>query len=444
MTNIVIIGAGLTGLSTAYHLEKRGFFNYLLFEKDTTVGGLCRSVQQDGFTFDYTGHLLHASDTYFRSFIDATIGLPTLNSIHRRSFIYSHDTYTPYPFQVNLFGLPPAVVSACIAGFAQRKKSGKSHNFQEWVLANFGTGIAKHFFFPFQRKIFAYQNLKEISASWMGRFVPTTSLEQLIAGAIQPPKEETSIGYNAHFYYPQQGGINAWINTIAQQLINPIRLNHEVHHINLANKLIHFTNGHQQPYDTLITTMPLDILLQSIKDRASTRLRPATAHLVCNSVVNFNVGIARENLSTKHWIYFPEKKYPFYRVGFPHNFSKQMAPEGCSSLYGEFSHLQGSPALVKRKLTAALAALKKLFSLQDEEILTRVIIPIRHAYVLYTPWRERHLAALHERLREHQIYSIGRYGEWKYSSMQEAVLDGKRMADVVTDSEPAITREVPS
>jgi len=87
MAKIVIIGAGLTGLSAAYHLEKRGFSDYLLFEKEPSVGGLCRSVQQDGFTFDYTGHLLHTSDDYFRSLIQDIVGFENLNTITRRSFV---------------------------------------------------------------------------------------------------------------------------------------------------------------------------------------------------------------------------------------------------------------------------------------------------------------------------------------------------------------------
>src|SRR5207248_3393620 len=93
MAKVVILGAGLTGLSTAYHLEKRGFFDYLLFEQEATPGGLCRSVVTNGFTFDFTGHLLHASDAYFRSFLADTIGFDNLNAIYRQSFIYSQETY---------------------------------------------------------------------------------------------------------------------------------------------------------------------------------------------------------------------------------------------------------------------------------------------------------------------------------------------------------------
>lgn len=65
MAEVVIIGAGLTGISTAYHFEHYGFDDYILFEKESMPGGLCRSIMQDGFTFDYTGHLLHINNPMF-------------------------------------------------------------------------------------------------------------------------------------------------------------------------------------------------------------------------------------------------------------------------------------------------------------------------------------------------------------------------------------------
>src|SRR3990170_3724192 len=94
MAKIIIIGAGLTGLSAAYHLEKKGFHDYLIFEKEEQPGGLCRSTYQDGFIFDYTGHLLHISDPYFHQFLEEIIGFEQLISINRKSYIFFHGTIT--------------------------------------------------------------------------------------------------------------------------------------------------------------------------------------------------------------------------------------------------------------------------------------------------------------------------------------------------------------
>ena len=114
--------------------------------------------------FDYTGHLLHVSDPDFRQLIGDVVGIETLNSIIRRSYIYSHESYTKYPFQVHLYGLPTEVIAECIEGFAARKKSKKKlQAFYDFVLENFGKGLAKHFFFPYQKKIFAC-NLNTVTA----------------------------------------------------------------------------------------------------------------------------------------------------------------------------------------------------------------------------------------------------------------------------------------
>jgi len=427
MARIVIIGAGLTGLSAAYHLEKKGFFDYAMYEKEATIGGLCRSVQQDGFTFDFTGHLLHTNDSYFKELIDTLVGFDHLNAITRRSYIYSQQTYTKYPFQVNLFGLPIATIVECIEEYVKRPhKRAHPTMFKEWVQHSFGQGFGKYFFYPYQQKIFAC-NLNTLTADWTGRFVPNTSLAQIIQGALQEPAE--ALGYNAQFFYPKKGGIIAWVQKIADALQNPIHTNHTVTRINTKQSTVTFSNGHSEPYDQLITTMPLDRLLAVVDEPAHLSVTRAGKHLKCNSVINFNLGIARNDLSQKHWIYFPEKQFPFYRLGFPHNFSANMAPEGCSSLYGEFAHLNKSSSWVNTTLKHSLAATKTLLNIGQTDILTEKVMHIPHAYVIYDRWRQKNLPTLLKRLSHENIYSVGRYGEWKYSSMQEAVLDGKKIAE---------------
>ncbi|MCC7414708.1 MAG: FAD-dependent oxidoreductase [Epsilonproteobacteria bacterium] len=431
MADIVIIGAGLTGISAAYHLEKKGFSSYRLFEKEQEIGGLCRSVTQDGFTFDFTGHLLHASDPYFSELIAQVVGVENLNSIDRASFIYSHHTFTRYPFQANLYGLPEQVIVDCIAGFVNRTQR-RTHatTFEQWVQQHFGAGFARHFFLPYQAKIFAYA-LDKITASWTDRFVPSTSLEQIIKGALRDCYEQ-SIGYNAQFLYPKQGGIISWVKKLADQINAPIATDFCVQSINMKEKCVTFTNGHVEPYTHLISTMPLDRLLQLLVEKPSTCLVRARKKLLCNTVVNFNLGIQKEAISDKHWIYFPEAHYPFYRIGFAHNFARSMVPEGCSSVYGEFAYMNKSDAWVDDTLRQALVLTKQFLALEERDILTEKIIHIPHAYVIYDHWRERNLDNLLAQLKQESIYSVGRYGQWKYSSMQEAVLDGKKIADTLT------------
>ena len=432
MASIVIIGAGLTGISTAYHLEKLGITDYKLFEKHPTPGGLCRSIVQDGFTFDYTGHLLHIGDSYFRSLIEKVIGFDQFNTIERRSFVYSQDTFTPYPYQINLYGLPPQTIIDCIHGYITRPTIETPITFHDWVMSNFGSGFAKHFFFPYQGKIFAY-DVEKLTASWTNKFVPSTSLEQILYGALSNQKH-SAVGYNAQFFYPKHGGIYSWVKQFAHAIKKPIYTDMTVQTINSKTKEIVFDNGHIERYEILINTMPLNRLLNSIKEPSNSFMHTAAQHLKCNQVINFNLGLDHD-ISDKHWIYYPEKKYPFYRIGFPHNFAPSMAPTGCSSLYGEFAHINQSADWIHQTQTDAITSIKKLFKIADKNIITQVTIPISHAYVIFDQWRDTHLPTVLARLQEQSIYSIGRYGAWKYASMQDAVLDGKTMATIIKEKQ---------
>ncbi|MCK4651148.1 FAD-dependent oxidoreductase [Candidatus Babeliales bacterium] len=430
MTEVVILGAGLTGLSCAYHFEKNNFFNFKVFEKNDREGGLLKSFKQDGFTFDFTGHLLHISDSYFLSFLDNISKLSNFNLVTRNSGIYIDKKITPYPFQTNLYGLPQNIILDSIYGFINRKKSLRNpKTFNEWVLKYFGSGIGKHFFFPYNKKLFAF-DVKKITPSWTGRFVPKTNLKTIIKNAISP-KSQNNVGYNNKFYYPKSGGIEYLIKNLKNKIQNKIHKNHNAINIDLINKIIYFENGHKEKYKYLISTIPLNILLKSLTEPANLNLHKSHSKLLCNSVLNFNLGFNVEKLTKKHWIYFPQKEYPFYRIGFWNNVSPTSVQKSCTAIYGEVSYLpeQKTEKQIKNLTEKSINKTLKNLKLKTSNVITKKILHLPHAYVIYNFWREKNLKSLLEKLKDLSIHSTGRYGEWKYSSMQEAVLDGKKVVE---------------
>jgi protoporphyrinogen oxidase len=445
MARVVILGAGLTGLSTAYHLEKHNFFDFKIFEKDRTHGGLCRSVKHNGFTFDFTGHLLHCNNSYFQSILDILLPEKTRNTIARNSFIYTHERFIPYPIQMNLFGLPSEVITECLSGFLKRKHQIKDpKTFREWVLKHFGTGFAKNFFFPYNSKILCTKP-EQIHPSWTGRFVPKTSINDLISG-LEGQKKPNHVGYNHHFYYPKHGGIQFFTDNLQKQVKSKINTSHNAISIDIVRKKVIFSNGHQEPYEILITTAPLKDFLQIIEEPSSRNLRKNHTKLLCNSVINFNLGFANptgftnpseKNKNKKHWIYIPEKKYSFYRAGFWHNFSESLCPRGRSSMYGELAYLpeKAEEAKLEMLTQKSIKQASTIFNIAQKDIVTQKILHIRHAYVIYDAWRSQNLSKIHESLNDYSIYSIGRYGGWRYSSMQEAILDGQTMAQEIMEKD---------
>lgn len=435
MARIVILGAGLTGLSAAYHLEKNNVSDYVIFEQHERSGGLLRSFQQDGFTFDFTGHLLHSNNEYFSEFLNTVVGMDNLLKVTRRAAIYSHGGYADYPFQMNLRTLPFDVIYECIDGFIRREKSRRlPKSFHEWVLKYFGAGFGKHFFFPYNSKLLAY-DVKKITPSWTGRFVPQTSLKAILQGSLHDPVR--NVGYNSSFLYPKSGGIEFLIKKTEAQIKAHVRLHHHAERIDTQNKIVYFQNGHQERYETLITTMPLDHLLTQLKTPSRVSFATAQEKLLCNSVVNINLGFNKTDINDNHWLYFPEKKYSFYRLGFWNNISPSSVKAGHSALYGELSYLSTAKTkkLSEHKINNAIEQALDFLHLQRKNIVTEKILHLKHAYVIYDQWREQYLSKLLQELKLENIFSIGRFGAWKYSSMQEALLDGKEAVEEILSTE---------
>jgi protoporphyrinogen oxidase len=428
MAQVVILGAGLTGLSAAYTLEKNNIHDYLLFEKDKVIGGLCKTERRNGFIFDYTGHFLHATDPAVLVFLEETIGKDSLAAIARQSAIYSEGLYTAYPYQSNLYGLSTKTVADCMEGFVLKKapKNLPKDSFASWVLRYFGQGFADHFFFPYQEKLLCHP-VTTITSSWTGRFVPSTSLEQIIEGALKP--SDKAIGYNAHFHYPKAGGIDHLINAIAKKLHQQAITEYETERIDLKKRIVYFTNGHQESFEYLISTMPLNQLLSQIEGNRN-RYKQAASHLQCNYLLNINVCIKRPHIISHHWIYFPESKYQFFRIGVPHLLTPAMAKNGHSSLAIEIAY-RNRPASIQEAIDRSYVHLAEIFGITKDEVIDEVILHLPYAYVLYDHWRDTHLQPLIESLYNKQIFSTGRYGGWKYASMQEAILDGQQAASSI-------------
>jgi protoporphyrinogen oxidase len=187
--------------------------------------------------------------------------------------------------------------------------------------------------------------------------------------------------------------------------------------------------GEEVHYDTLVTTMPIPEFINRCSDLPSSMKRVASG-LAYVSVYNVNLGVAREGVSEGHWIYFPEREYPFYRVGFPMNFSASLSPPGSSSLYVEISHHPEESAPEEKLLKEVREGLIQAgVLLPQDEVVVSHVHDIHYAYVIFNRYRQRHLPSLLQALARRGIYSIGRYGAWEHTSMEDAIWQGRETAE---------------
>jgi hypothetical protein len=175
--------------------------------------------------------------------------------------------------------------------------------------------------------------------------------------------------------------------------------------------------------------MPLHAFAAILED-APALVRAAADKLRFVSVLNINLGIDRPGVIPYHWVYFPERDLPFYRIGSPTNFSANVAPAGTSSLFVEVSLRADENVDIEKSVDCSIAALRRSGILRSEDkIVTRHPVLLKYAYVIFDHERKRAVERILRYLNSKDVYSFGRYGSWIYSSMEDAVLQGKEFAE---------------
>lgn len=421
-TPVAILGAGLTGMSASYHLGRIGA-RHRLFERLSGPGGHAITVEDQGYRFDRTGHLLHLRDPELRALALGWIGDDWLE-IDRRSRIWSHGTYTRYPFQANTFGLPPAVAYECLHGFVQAhfaKDQPAPKNFEEFCLQHFGEGFSRHFMIPYNTRLWGVSP-REITPDWCARFVPLPKLEDVLAGAVGLNDRE--LGYNARFVYPRLG-IGKLAEGMAKDLPERLELGRAPRAIDWKKRELHFEDE-VVPYDVLVSTLPLPVLVETLSD-APPEVLAAARRLRCTHLYYLDVALEGPCGEPLHWVYVPEEKYPFYRVGCYSNFSEAMAPPGKANLYVELAdraepHL---PTLLPR-VAEGLVEMGLIDS--PRAIRFARVRRIDHAYVVFDHDYFPSLEVIQPFLEASRIVTAGRYGGWNYSSMEDALRFGREAA----------------
>jgi UDP-galactopyranose mutase len=474
---VVVIGAGPTGLSAAYHLGE----DYLLLEQHARVGGWCRSIEEKGFTFDYAGHIMFSHDPYVHELYQTLLG----DNVHwqdREAWIYSNGVYTRYPFQGALYGLPPDVITECILGAIEAQFGplrntrsalsrpsaapsspsackaesitdccadgiAESHvplahparlcqggeaagNFEEFIYQVWGKGIAKHFAIPYNRKLWAVP-LSMMETSWLGGRVPLPDLSEMIEGALRPVGKP--MGPNARFGYPLRGGFQALMDGFLKHLRGTLKLNARVARIIPSRHMVILADGSVHRYEQLVSTMPLPLFVKMAGEEAPASVRLAAARLHHVSVRCVNLGIGRDKVTEKHWIYYPESSV-FHRIFVQGNASPHCnAPQGfgitCEITYSPDKPLPcDGDALMDLCIKDAI---RVGIIKEADPIIARNMVDMPCAYVIYDHSRADNVAIVREWAHAKDIILAGRYSEWEYYNSDHAFIAGRNAAMAV-------------
>ncbi len=426
---IIVLGGGVTGLAAARTLAAAGE-EFVVLEREEEPGGHCRSIAAGRYSFDRSGHFLHSADPAMREWILALPGL-SWKETARDARVFLRGTLTPYPFQANLHGHDPDFVARCLAGFAAARIRAAVRGEREdddlasWLLARFGREMCAAFFFPYNRKMWRVP-LREMTCEWTGWSVPVPRFEDLLAGARGEVRRD--MGYNASFLYPRRGGIGALPRALARPVRSRILTGAGASAVDLARRVVRTADGKLFPYRAIVSTIPLPELARRASGLAAAP-RNAAASLRWVKVLAVNLGVRGPGRTPGHWVYVPERAYPFFRVGFLSNVAASSAPEGCASLFAEKGFPGRARVDVARETESAVAGLRRMGVLargsRVEE--TRPVL-LDPGYVVFDRPRRAAVPLLLREFRRRGVFPAGRYGAWDYYGMEKSMADGIRAA----------------
>src|SRR5579859_457330 len=442
---IVVIGAGPTGLGAAYRLQELGFSDWDLYEASDHIGGLAAShTDRQGFTYDIGGHVLFSHYPYFDDLVDRMLG-DRFVQMRRESWIRTGGRYVPYPYQSNIRYLSNDDIVACIMGLIKAQRSSdpaQAGNFAEWIDAQFGEGIAQKFMIPYNVKVWAHP-LKMMSKQWIAERVALVDIEHILRNVLKE-QDDVQWGPNSTFKFPLRGGTGGLFEGFKPYVESHLHLNSRVTAIDPSRKVVEFANGSHTDYDVLISSMPINLLVDSL-ETCPVSVRTAAQRLCWSSGLFVGVGISRPCPSDKCWLYFPDAEVPFYRVTYLSNYSPYIAPDDKHFLLlTETSYSPYRPqdrgTIVSRTIDGLIAT-GILDRADRSRIVATDLTDIKYSYPIPTVDRDAALADVQPYLMENAIYSRGRFGAWLYEigNMDHSVMQGVEVVNRVLCGEEGST-----
>ena len=442
----IILGGGLTGLSAGYVLSRAGL-SVKVFESDSSVGGLSRTVVKGGFRFDLGGHRFFTMDIRIERFVkDLMDG--ELISVDRTSKIYLRKKFFDYPLKpMNaMFGLGIPTTLKILADYGAEKARGLVKkvdriSLEDWVVGNFGRTMFNIYFKEYSEKVWGVE-CNRISAEWVAQRIRGLSLAKAVKNAFFKFSGKELPTLADRFVYPQLG-----IGRISERLKeeverkNVVQTGTSVVRVSHSNGRIESVTVKNHRHDEsvrgkeFISSMPLSNLVRMLTPTPPRNILDAASKLKFRDLVVVAIMVDRDRVTDQTWIYIPEKGIPFGRIHEPTNWSKKMAPEGKSIIVMEFFSFKGDTLWNEgdeRLVDITVRGLENLGLIKRHEVIDSEVVRVPKAYPLFDVGYEKHCREIYEYLCGFaNLHIAGRGGMFRYYNMDHAIKSGINTAEKI-------------
>lgn len=320
MIKYLILGAGPTGLTLACKLKLEGVTDFLVLEKETVAGGLCRSIEVDGAPFDIGGgHFLDVRRPWVNKFLFTFMPEDEWNKYERDSRIAVNGYIIAHPIEANIWQmktgdqieyLKAIAAAGCNIGMPMPE------TFVEWIYWKLGRKIAEDYMIPYNQKVF-HNELNQLGTYWIEK-LPNVCFEETLMSCLTKKAYGTEPGH-VQFYYPKKYGYGELWLRMAGAIKNNIEYNKSVYKIDFHTKTVTTTDGGKYRAETIISTIPWMELGEMTGMPGD--IKKSIKELKFSSI---QTEYFSDNLNTPcHWIYYPDPRLSYHRILVRHNFCQQ-------------------------------------------------------------------------------------------------------------------------
>jgi protoporphyrinogen oxidase len=444
MSHTVVIGGGPAGLTAAYELARLGH-SAAVYEKDSQVGGISRTVERDGYRFDIGGHRFFTKVGLVQEIWEEILDEDFLVR-PRLSRIYYNGKFFHYPLRPAnaLRGLGPveAVRIGLSYVWAQVAPHPEERNLEQWVSNRFGRRLFEIFFKTYTEKVWGMP-CTEISADWAAQRIKDLDLVAAVKNALMGDgrardKGEVITTLIDRFHYPRHGPGMMWeqcVDRLAERGV-PTRLGAWVERLHVeGGRIVRATvrNGdgasEEVAADHFISSMPLRELVLCLDPPPPPEVVAAAERLRYRDFLTVVLLVDRDELFPDNWIYIHSPEVKVGRVQNFKNWSPHMVADPAKTTLGlEYFVQEGDELWASSDEDLLALGEREMITLglvREGEVRTGWVVRMPKAYPVYDDDYKPSVAAIQEYLQGiTNLQTIGRNGQHRYNNQDHSMVTG--------------------
>jgi protoporphyrinogen oxidase len=441
----VIAGAGPAGLACALGLA-RGGRSATVFEKDSRSGGLCRTIDFDGYLFDIGGHRFLSKVAEVEALWQEILGDDLLR-VKRLSRIFYRGRFFNYPlsFFNTFLNLGPVESARCIASYLMDRVSRPADDgtFEGWIINRFGRRLYRIFFDVYTQKVWAMP-CKDLSADWARQRIQGLSLKVAVRKAILRTWTSGPKTLTEEFLYPRRGPGEFFdrLRDEAAEQGARFEFNAAVSAVDHDGRRIKAVELRRErppgreivPVAHFVSSLPLPQLVKALRPLAPEPVLAAAGKLRFRSYLVVNIILNKKSLFPDQWIYVHSPEVRLGRIQNYKNWSPDMTPDPDKTSLGlEYFCDEGDALWRKNDVELVDFALEELSRIgigSRKDLITGFVVRRPDAYPVYVMDYREPLRVVRDYLAGFDnLQTIGRAGLFRYCNSDLALRMGLRAAD---------------